>query len=73
MRIVVFEHVGADGIQEGAIKRVGPLSAPDDDRLRRSEERRQHLDGDIHRLVPRASERTADKVQQPTDAFAPHL
>src|SRR5205814_4636103 len=43
MRIVVFEHVGADGIEEGGIKRVGPLSAPDDDRLRPPEERRHTL------------------------------
>ena len=73
MRVVVFEHIGAGGVQESGIKRVWPLAAPDHDRLRRPEERRQHRDGDVHRLVPRATERTADKVQQPAHAFTPHL
>ena len=41
--------------------------------LRRPEERRQHLDRDAHRLVVRATQRTADKVQQPAHALLAHL
>jgi len=33
MRVVVFEHIGAGGVQESGIKRVWPLAAPDHDRL----------------------------------------
>src|SRR5262249_61378998 len=43
------------------------------DPLRWPEKRRQHLDRDAHSLVLRATERTADKVQQPAYALAPHL
>ena len=73
MRVVVFEDIGADRVEESGIQRVGPLAAPDHDRLRRPEERRQHLDRDVHCLVLRAAERTADEVQQPAHALAPHL
>ena len=73
MRVVVFEDIGADRVQKSGIERVGPIVAPDHDPLRRPEKRRQHLDRDAHSLVLRATERTADKVQQPAYAFAPHL
>lgn len=65
MRVVVFEDIGADRVQERGMKRVRRLATPDYGSLRRPEERRQHPDRDLHRLVTRATERTADKVQQP--------
>ncbi len=73
MRVVVFEDIGADRVQERGVERVGPLAAPDHDPLRRPEKRRQHRNRDVHRLVARAAERAADKVQQPAHPLAPHL
>jgi hypothetical protein len=64
MRVVVFEDIGADRVQKSGIERVGPIAAPDHDPLRRPEKRVQHIDCDAYSLVLRATERTADKVQE---------
>ena len=73
MRVVVFEDIGADRVQKGGIERIRPFVAPDHDPLLWPEKRRQHVDRDAHSLVLRASERTADKVQQPAHALPPRL
>jgi len=73
MRVVVFEDIGADRVQKSGIESVGPIASPDHNPLRRPEKRRQHFDRDAHSFVLRATECTADKVQQPAYALAPHL
>jgi hypothetical protein len=62
VRIVVFEHIGADRVQEGGVQRVRPLVAADDARLRRAEIGPEHMRCQAHRLVLAAAQRAADEI-----------
>ena len=62
MRVVEFQNIGADLIEECRGKRIGLFTAANHRRMSRTEERRQSPDCQLDRIIAAPAERGADEI-----------